>query len=149
MPSRLHKQRNLAVLIDAENASHTLTRSILLRAACYGVLAVKRAYADWSRPGMRHFRQVLNHNAIEPVHLFSYTAGKNASDMALSLDAMDLLHMGQLDGFCIVSSDSDFTPLAIRIRREGLRVYGFGGRQTPKAFVAACNGFVFTETILG
>ena len=128
MPSRLHKQRNLAVLIDAENASHTLTRSILLRAACYGMLAVKRAYADWSRPGMRHFRRVLNHNAIEPVHLFNYTPGKNASDMVLSLDAMDLLHTGQLDGFCIVSSDSDFT---------------------PKAFVAACNGFVFTETISG
>jgi len=147
MPSQLHQNRNLAVLIDAENASHTLTRSILLRAACYGVLAVKRAYADWSRPGMRHFRQVLNHNAIEPVHLFSYTPGKNASDMALSLDAMDLLHTGQLDGFCIVSSDSDFTPLAIRIRREGLRVYGFGGRQTPKSFVAACSCFIYTDTI--
>jgi uncharacterized LabA/DUF88 family protein len=147
MPSLLHKQRNFAVLIDAENAQHTLTRPILLRAACYGVLAVKRAYADWSRPGMRRFKQLLHRNAVEAVHLFDCATGKNAADMALSLDAMDLLHMGQLDGFCIVSSDSDFTPLAMRIRRDGLRVYGFGGRQTPKAFVAACNCFIYTDTI--
>lgn len=147
MPSLLHKQQNLAVLIDAENASHTLTRPILLRAACYGVLAIKRAYADWSRPGMTRFKHLLNRNAVEAVHLFQHARGKNAADMALSLDAMDLLHMGQLDGFCIVSSDSDFTPLAIRIRRDGLRVYGFGGRQTPAAFVAACNSFIYTDTI--
>lgn len=147
MPSLLHKQQKLAVLIDAENASHTLTRPILLRAACYGVLSVKRAYADWSRPGMRSFKQLLHRNAIEAVHLFNYTTGKNAADMVLSLDAMDLMNTGQLDGFCIVSSDSDFTPLAIRIRRDGLRVYGFGGRQTPAAFVAACNVFIYTESI--
>lgn len=105
MPSLLHKQQKLAVLIDAENASHTLTRPILLRAACYGVLSVKLAYADWSRPGMRRFKEMLHRNAIEAVHLFNHTTGKNAADMVLSLDAMGLMNTGQLDGFCIVSSD--------------------------------------------
>lgn len=111
------KQQKLAVLIDAENVSHTLIRSILLRAACYGSLIVKRAFADWSRPGMRRFKTVLHHHAIEPVHLFSYTPG---------LNAMDLVNTGQFDGVCLVSSDSDLTPLAFCLRREGVRVYGFG-----------------------
>lgn len=132
------KQQKLAVLIDAENVSHTLIRSILLRAACYGSLIVKRAFADWSRPGMRRFKTVLHHHAIEPVHLFSYTPG---------LNAMDLVNTGQFDGVCLVSSDSDLTPLAFCLRREGVRVYGFGARQTPRAFVAACSNFIYTDSI--
>ena len=141
------KQQKLAVLIDAENVSHTLIRSILLRAACYGSLIVKRAFADWSRPGMRRFKTVLHHHAIEPVHLFSYTPGKNAADITLCLNAMDLVNTGQFDGVCLVSSDSDLTPLAFCLRREGVRVYGFGARQTPRAFVAACSNFIYTDSI--
>ena len=135
------------MLIDAENVSHTLVRAILLRAACYGTLMVKRAFADWSRPDMRRFRSVLNQNAIEAVHLMSYARGKNAADITLCLDAMDLVNTGQFDGVCLVSSDSDLTPLAFRMRREGVRVYGIGGQQTPRAFVAACSSFIYTESI--
>lgn len=147
MPRLQHKQQRLAVLFDAENISYTLTRPILLRAACYGALAVKRAYADWSRPAMSRFKNVLLHNAIEPVQLFPYTKGKNAADIMLSLEALSLANTGQLDGVCLASSDSDLTPLAFCLRREGLRVYGFGTRQTPRAFVAACNSFIYTESI--
>lgn len=147
MPKLQHKQQKLAVLIDAENVSHTLIRSILRRAACYGALVVKRAYADWSRPQMSRFRNVLLHNAIEAVHLFPYTQGKNAADILLSVEAMALVNTGQFDGVCLVSSDSDLTPLVFGMRREGVRVYGFGAQQTPRAFVAACSSFIYTETI--
>ncbi|QHE85720.1 NYN domain-containing protein [Hydrogenophaga sp. BPS33] len=142
-----HKQQRLAVLFDSANISYTLTRPILQRAANYGVLTVKRAYGDWSLPGMSRMRSVLLHNAIEPVQLFPYTKGKNAADIMLSLEAMELVNTGQFDGVCIASSDSDLTPLAYCIRREGLRVYGFGGRQTPRPFVAACDSFIYTESI--
>ena len=145
MPSLLHKQQILAVLIDAENMRGALTHKLLLRIACYGVLAVKRAYADWTRPDMRKLKGFLQRHAIEPVQLFRHAAGKNSADMWLFADAMDLLHEGQIDGFCIVSSDSDFTPLAIRIRRAGLRVYGFGAQHTPTAFVQACSRFIYVE----
>lgn len=149
MSSLHHKQQKLAVLFDAENTSPTHIRAILRRAACYGVLAIKRAYADWSHPRMQRFKALLLRYAIEPVQLFSYTKGKNAADIALSLDAMDLMHMGQVTGVCLVSSDSDFTPVAIRLRREDLRVYGFGERQTPAAFVAACSTFIYTDSLAG
>ena len=149
MPKLAHKQQKLAVLIDAENVSHTLVRSILLRAACYGTLLVKRAFADWSRPDMRRFKSVLNQNAIEAVHLVSYARGKNAADITLCLNAMDLVHTGQFDAVCLVSSDSDFTPLAFRMRHEGVRVYGFGAQQTPRAFVAACSSFIYTDGLSG
>lgn len=122
MPNPLSKQQKLAVLIDAENASPARLRAILRRAACYGVLAIKRAYGDWSNPRLHRFKALLLRYAIEPVQLFNYTKGKNAADIALSLDAMDLMHMGQVTGICLVSSDSDFTPVAIRLRREDLRV---------------------------
>lgn len=149
MPNPLSKQQKLAVLIDAENTSPARLRAILRRAACYGVLAIKRAYADWSSPRMRRFKALLLRHAIEPVQLFNYTPGKNAADIALSLDAMDLMHMGHVTGVCLVSSDSDFTPVAVRLRREDLRVYGFGERQTPVAFVAACSTFIYTESLVG
>lgn len=145
MAKRVDKQRRIAVLIDAENVSHTLIPAILLRCACYGTLVVKRAFADWSRAGMRNFRNVLNRNAIEAVHLVSYARGKNAADITLCLNAMELVHTGQFDAVCLVSSDSDLTPLAFALRRAGVRVYGFGGQQTPRAFVAACSCFIYTE----
>lgn len=147
MAQLANKQRRLAVLIDAENVSHTLIRPILQRAACYGTLCVKRAFGDWSRPQMRHFRKALHQHAIEPVHLFSYTRGKNAADIALCLNAMDLVNTGQFDGVCLVSSDSDLTPLVFCMRREGMRVYGFGARQTPQVFVTACSSFIYTDSI--
>ncbi|MDO9433929.1 NYN domain-containing protein [Hydrogenophaga sp.] len=147
MPKRQNKQQRLAVLIDAENVSHTLIRPILLRAACYGTLTVKRAFADWSRADMRNFRSVLNPHAIEAVHLVSYARGKNAADITLCLNAMDLVSTGQFDGVCLVSSDCDLTPLAFRLRREGVRVYGFGGQQTPHAFVVACSNFIYTDAM--
>lgn len=108
---------------------------------------MKRAYADWSRPAMHRFKNVLLHNAIEPVQLFPYAKGKNAADILLCLEAMALANTGQYDGVCLASSDSDLTPLAYCIRREGLRVYGFGARQTPRAFVAACSRFIYTESM--
>lgn len=145
MAKRANKQQRIAVLIDAENVSHTLIPAILLRCASYGTLLVKRAFADWSRPGMRNFRNVLNRNAIEAVHLVSYARGKNAADITLCLNAMELVQTGQFDAVCLVSSDSDFTPLAFTLRRAGVRVYGFGGRQTPRAFVAACSSFIYTD----
>ncbi len=147
MPMLQHKQQKIAVLIDAENVSHTLIRSILLRAACYGVLLVKRAYADWTKPGMSRFRNVLLHNASEAVQLFPYAKGTNAADIMLSVEGMSLVNTGQFDAVCIVSSDSDLTPLAFGMRREGVRVYGFGAKQTPRAFVAACSSFIYTESI--
>ena len=147
MPKLQHKQQKLAVLIDAENVSHTLIRSILLRAACYGALLVKRAYADWSRPQMSRFKNVLHHNAIEAVQLFPYAKGKNSADIMLCVEAMSLVNTGQFDAVCLVSSDSDFTPLAFGVRREGVRVYGFGAQQTPRAFAAACTSFIYTESI--
>jgi len=147
MRSQRHKQQTLAVLIDAENTSAAPARDPLLRAGCYGVLAVKRAYADWSRPHMLRLRGVLARHAVEPVLCFRRATGKNAADLALSVDAMDLLHTGLIDGFCIASSDSDFTPLALRIRAEGLRVYGFGARHTPAGFVGACDKFIYTDAL--
>ncbi len=147
MPSLLHKQQKLAILIDAENASQTLTRAVIHRAACYGVLAVRRAYADWSRPHLQRHQRVLRMHAVEPVQLFRYAKGKNSADMVLTIDALDLLGTGLFDGICLVSSDSDFTHLAMRIRREGLKVYGFGGRQTPQWFVQACTRFIYVEDL--
>lgn len=139
---------NLAVLIDADNAKASAIAEILGEVARYGTATVKRAYGDWTTPNLASWKNVLHIHAVQPVQQFSYTKGKNATDSALIIDAMDLLHGGKLDGFCLVSSDSDFTRLATRIREAGLAVYGFGEKKTPQPFVAACDKFVFTE-ILG
>ena len=139
---------NLAVLIDADNAQAAVIRELLAEVAQYGTATVKRAYGDWTTPQLASWKEVLHVHAIQPVQQFSYTSGKNATDSALIIDAMDLLHGGRVDGFCLVSSDSDFTPLATRIREDGLAVIGFGQRKTPKPFVAACDKFIYTE-ILG
>ena len=148
MPSHLHKQRNLALLIDADNASPHLTRALLHRAACYGVLGVKRAYADWSRDHMRKHKALLQRFAIEPVHTFPHATGKNSADILMTIDAIDLANMGRLDGVCIASSDSDFTHLAIRLRLDDLEVIGFGARHTPQAFVQACTRFLYVEELV-
>ena len=137
----------LAVLIDADNAQASLTKELLDEVARYGAATVKRAYGDWTTTNLRSWKDELHRHAIQPIQQFRYTDGKNATDSALIIDAMDLLHAKNLDGFCIVSSDSDFTRLATRIREWGLEVYGFGNAKTPESFVAACNKFVFVEIL--
>ncbi|MEB3262820.1 MAG: NYN domain-containing protein [Synechococcus sp.] len=138
---------NLAVLIDADNAQAVVIPELLAEVSQYGTASVKRAYGDWTTPQLGSWKDVLHVHAIQPVQQFSYTSGKNATDSALIIDAMDLLHGGRVDGFCLVSSDSDFTRLATRIREEGLAVYGFGEKKTPKPFVAACDKFIYTEIL--
>jgi uncharacterized protein (TIGR00288 family) len=137
----------LAVLVDADNTSSRLIKEMLEELASYGTITVKRAYGDWTNPHLNGWREVLLGNAISPRQQFAYTSGKNATDSALIIDAMDLLYSGNVQGFAIVSSDSDFTPLATRLRESGMRVIGVGQRRTPKAFVEACERFVFLEVL--
>jgi uncharacterized LabA/DUF88 family protein len=137
----------LAVLIDADNAQAALADALLAEIATYGVASVKRVYGDWTLPNLRGWKDVLTQHAIQPVQQFRYTVGKNATDSAMIIDAMDLLHSKRFDGFCIVSSDSDFTGLAQRVRADGLTVYGFGERKTPQAFVSACDKFIYVDVL--
>jgi uncharacterized LabA/DUF88 family protein len=140
-------QNRLAVLIDAENAQPSIVDALLSEVAKYGVASIKRIYGDWTTPALTGWKSVLLEHSIQPVQQFRYTVGKNATDSAMIIDAMDLLYAKHFDGFCLVSSDSDFTRLASRIREEGLLVYGFGEKKTPKAFVSACDKFIFTEVL--
>lgn len=140
-------QPRLAVLIDADNAMPSITEELLTEVAKYGVASVKRIYGDWTTPNLGGWKSVLLEHSIQPIQQFRYTVGKNATDSAMIIDAMDLLYTKRFDGFCLVSSDSDFTRLASRIREEGLLVYGIGEKKTPKAFVSACDKFIYTEVI--
>ena len=140
--------KKFAVLIDADNSSIGAIPSVLEEVAKYGIASVKRVYGDWSSETLKNWREVLLPHAITPVQQFAYTKGKDATDMILIIDAMDLLYAGALDGFCIVSSDSDFTPLASRIRENGLSVYGFGKKKTPEAFKKACDKFIYVENLI-
>lgn len=137
----------LAVLIDSDNARASLIKELLDEVARYGTATVKRAYGDWTTMDLKSWKAELHRHAIQPMQQFRYTSGKNATDSALIIDAMDLLHSKNVDGFCLVSSDSDFTRLATRIREAGLIVYGFGEEKTPEAFRSACNKFVFMEIL--
>ena len=137
----------LAVLIDADNASAAVTKELLEEVAKYGVATVKRAYGDWTTQNLVGWKEHLHRHAIQPMQQFAYTKGKNSTDSACIIDAMDLLYGGNVDGFCLVSSDSDFTRLATRLREAGKVVYGFGERKTPDAFIAACDKFIFTEVL--
>nr|WP_315592937.1 NYN domain-containing protein [uncultured Cupriavidus sp.] len=137
----------LAVLIDADNAAPAIVEGLLAEVAKYGVAAVKRIYGDWTRPNLSGWKDRLLAHSIQPIQQFRYTVGKNATDSAMIIDAMDLLYTGRFDGFCIVSSDSDFTRLASRIREQGLMVYGFGERKTPKPFVTACDKFIYSDVL--
>ena len=141
------KPKKLAVLIDADNSSINSIEPVLEEIAKFGIASVKRVYGDWSSDTLKNWRDVLLPHAITPVQQFAYTKGKDATDMILIIDAMDLLYSGALDGFCIVSSDSDFTPLASRIRESGLMVYGFGRKKTPEAFRKACDKFIYIENL--
>ena len=141
------KIEKLAVLIDADNAQPLILDGLLSEIAKYGTANVKRIYGDWTLPHLKGWKEHLLQYSIQPIQQFGYTSGKNSTDSSLIIDAMDLLYTGNFDGFCIVSSDSDFTRLASRIREAGLIVYGFGERKTPKAFVSACDKFIFTEVL--
>lgn len=138
----------LAVLIDADNARANIIEGLLAEIAKFGVASVKRIYGDWTTPNLGQWKTVLLEHSIQPIQQFRYTTGKNATDSAMIIDAMDLLYSETFDGFCIVSSDSDFTRLASRIREEGKSVYGFGEKKTPRPFVTACDRFIYTEILL-
>ncbi len=137
----------LAVLIDADNAQAAVIEGILGEVARFGEASVKRIYGDFTSPNSSSWKKVLQKYAIKPVQQFAYTTGKNATDSTLIIDAMDLLYTRRLDGFCLITSDSDFTGLATRIREEGLLVLGFGEQKTPDAFRNACNKFILTEVL--
>ena len=136
---------HLAVLIDADNADASIIEPLLAEISKFGVASVKRIYGDWTTPQLGSWKSVLLTHSIQPIQQFAYTARKNSTDSAMIIDAMDLLHTGTFDGFCIVSSDSDFTRLASRLRESGKRVVGFGEEKTPEPFVQACDQFVYTE----
>jgi uncharacterized LabA/DUF88 family protein len=140
-------QAKLAVLIDADNAQSVNIEGLLDEVSKYGRASIKRIYGDWTNSHLRSWKEKLLDHAIQPIQQFSYTSGKNATDSAMIIDAMELLYSGKLDGFCIVSSDSDFTRLAARLRESGLKVYGFGEKKTPRAFVAVCDKFIYTEIL--
>ena len=141
--------QKLAVLIDADNAQPTIVDGLLAEIANYGTANVKRIYGDWTSPSLKSWKEVLLEHSIQPMQQFAYTKGKNATDSAMIIDAMDLLYTENFDAFCLVSSDSDFTKLASRIRESGLIVYGFGEKKTPSAFVSACDKFIYTEVLRG
>lgn len=139
--------KKLAVLIDADNAQASLCNELFSEVSKYGLANVKRAYGDWTTTNLKGWKEHLHKHAIQPIQQFSYTTGKNSTDSSLIIDAMDLLHDGNLDGFCLISSDSDFTRLANRLRESGIIVYGFGEEKTPDAFISACNLFIKTENL--
>ncbi len=146
-PDNYDDQPRLAVLIDADNAQPSVIEGLLAEVAKYGVASVKRIYGDFTSPRMTQWKAALLRHSISPAQQFAYTSGKNATDSSMIIDAMDLLYTRRFDGFCLVSSDSDFTRLAQRVREEGLTVYGFGEKKTPDAFVRACDKFVYTEVL--
>jgi uncharacterized LabA/DUF88 family protein len=138
----------IAVLIDADNANPSIVEGLLAEVAKFGSASVKRIYGDWTTPNLASWKSNLLEFSIQPIQQFRYTTGKNATDSAMIIDAMDLLYTGKFSGFCLVSSDSDFTRLASRIRESGLWVYGIGERKTPRAFVSACDRFIYTDVFV-
>lgn len=141
------KDIRLAVLIDADNVPYSNVRGVMEEIAKYGTPTFKRIYGDWTKPTVSGWKNLLLENAITPIQQYSYTQGKNASDSALIIDAMDILYSGKVDGFCIISSDSDFTRLATRLREAGMKVIGIGQRKTPHPFMVACDKFIYMEII--
>src|SRR5687768_10917219 len=141
------KELKLAVLIDADNIPYSNIKGMLEEIAKYGTPTFKRIYGDWTKPTLSGWKTVLLENAITPIQQYSYTKGKNSSDSALIIDAMDILYTGHVDGFCIISSDSDFTRLATRLREAGKKVFGMGEKKTPMSFIASCNKFIYIEIL--
>lgn len=147
-PHQSTSSAKIAVLIDGDNARPSLLGKYLSEAGKHGIATIKRIYGDWTTPNMNGWKDHLNNHAVQPIQQFRYTIGKNATDSTLIIDAMDLLHSDLLDAFCLVSSDSDYTRLATRIRESGVFVMGIGENKTPKPFVNACNLFIYTENLL-
>jgi len=143
------KELKLAVLIDADNVPYSNVKGMMEEIAKYGTPTTKRIYADWTKPNAGGWKSVLLEHAITPIQQYSYTVGKNSSDSAMIIDAMDLLYSDKVDGFCIVSSDSDFTRLAIRLRESGMKVIGIGEKKTPNSFIVACDRFIYIEVLDG
>jgi hypothetical protein len=141
-------RHKIAMLIDGDNAQAGLLPQMLVEAARYGQVTVRRIYGDWTTSSMNSWKETLNFHAFQPIQQFRYTVGKNATDSAMIIDAMDILHLGVVEGFCLVSSDSDYTRLATRIRETGIFVMGLGEKKTPKPFVNACDVFVYTENLV-
>src|SRR6185503_1866753 len=141
------KELRLAVLIDADNVPYSNIKRMMEEIAKYGTPTFKRIYGDWTKPTLSGWKSVLLQNAITPIQQYSYTQGKNSSDSALIIDAMDILYSGKVDGFCIISSDSDFTRLATRLREAGMKVFGIGQKKTPNPFIVACDKFIYMEII--
>jgi len=137
----------LAVLIDADNVPSAHIREMLEEIAKYGTPTYKRIYGDWTKPNLDHWKKVLLDNSIIPIQQYAYTSGKNATDSAMIIDAMDILYTGRVEGFFLISSDSDFTRLASRLREAGMKVFGLGKKQTPNPFVSACNKFIYIEVL--
>jgi hypothetical protein len=148
MPAEQQRLPRFAVLIDADNTSPQIAAGLFEEVAKFGEASVRRIYGDFSSPQLKSWADILQKHAIDPYQQFAYTKGKNASDIALVIDAMDLLHSGRFDGFCLVSSDSDFTRLASRLREQGADVYGFGAQKTPESFRQACQRFIYTENLM-
>jgi uncharacterized LabA/DUF88 family protein len=143
------KELKLAVLIDADNVPYSNVKGMMEEIAKFGTPTTKRIYADWTKPNAGGWKSVLLEHAITPIQQYSYTVGKNSSDSAMIIDAMDLLYSDKVDGFCIVSSDSDFTRLAIRLRESGMKVIGIGEQKTPNSFIVACDRFIYIEVLDG
>ena len=141
-------RQKIAILIDGDNAQSSLLPQMLVEAGRHGQVTLRRIYGDWTTNHMNSWKETLNYHAFQPIQQFRYTIGKNATDSAMIIDAMDILHSGVVDGFCLVSSDSDYTRLATRIRETGVFVMGIGEKKTPKPFVNACDLFVYTENLV-
>jgi uncharacterized protein (TIGR00288 family) len=147
LPTRAPSDRRIALLIDADNVSHAKIAAILAELSRYGVANIRRAYGDWASAGLKGWKDKLHAFAIRPIQQFSYSSGKNATDIALVIDAMELLYTQELDAFCLASSDADFTPLVMQLRANGHEVYGFGERKTPDPFVNACTTFLYLDSL--
>ncbi|MEX1001914.1 MAG: NYN domain-containing protein [Crocinitomicaceae bacterium] len=143
----MEKEHKLAVLIDADNVPAKYITEMMQEITKYGTPTVKRIYGDWTKPHLGSWKNILLENAINPIQQYAYTVGKNATDSAMIIDAMDILYSDRVDGFCIVSSDSDFTKLATRLREAGMTVYGIGEKKTPDPFIAACDKFIYLEIL--
>lgn len=141
------REPRLAVLIDADNIPYHSIKEMMEEIARYGTPTFKRIYGDWTRPNLGGWKKLLLENSITPIQQYGYTTGKNATDSAMIIDAMDILYTGKVDGFCLVSSDSDFTRLAARLREAGMKVYGIGEKKTPMAFISACDKFIYLEIL--
>ena len=143
----MNSEKNLAVLIDGDNIPSAHVREMMEEIAKHGTPTIKRIYGDWTKPHLTKWKNLLLNNAITPIQQYAYTVGKNATDSAMIIDAMDILYTGKVDGFCLVSSDSDFTKLATRLREAGMKVIGIGERKTPQPFIVACDRFIYIEIL--